>query len=139
MAVTHRTAIGDVASGAFAALSSSGLTGLCGLYKFRVPQGTACPYVVLNNFTEVRQDCMQAPGKDLTFQAHIVSQSAGSEPFTILSKAISLLHYSTSIAVGSHAVMAVQYENCDAFDEDVDGILTRHAVGLFRAQVWQST
>lgn len=138
--VTHRSAISSLASGVYAVLSSTGFTTLSGLYKFRVPQGTTCPYTVINNFIEGRQDCMGAPGKDLTFQVHVVSQSPGSEPFTILSKAVELLHYSTAMTtIGSHDVMAVQYETGDSFDEDVDGILTRHAVGIFRAQVWQST
>lgn len=139
MGVAHLSAISSIASGAYAALNTTAFTALSGLYKFRVPQGTTCPYAVINNFTEDRQDCMGAPGKNATFQVHIVSQSPGSEPFTILSKAVELLHYSTAMTVSSHEVMAVQYETGDSFDEDVDGILTRHAIGIFRAQVWQST
>lgn len=135
--MVQQSAIPAVMTGAFNALNTTAFTALSRIYKYRVPQGAAYPYAVLQVPIETRMDCMGAPGKSVLFEIKIASQDADAEPFTILSKAVELLHYSTGITVSGHTVMAYQYEDSDAFDEDIDGVLTRYAVGFVRARVWQ--
>ena len=136
--MAHQSAIDAVMSGAYVALNTTAFTGLAPLYKYRVPPGTATPYAVLQNPTEMRQDVFGGPGKNLTFQVHIISEALGAAPYTTLSKAIELLHQSTSFTASGHDTMIVQYETSESYDETVDNVLTRHVVGIFRAQVWQS-
>ena len=140
MAQVAQSAVSAVATGAYTALNTSGFTALSALFKYRVPQNTtATTYSVIQNFTEQPMDCFgPAFGKDVTFQVHVVTTAPASEPYAALSKAVELLNYA-AVTVGSHEVLAVQYENVDSFDEDVDGILTRHVVGMFRARVRQAT
>lgn len=135
----QRSAMDAVMSGAFQALNSTGFTGLSSLHLYRVPQGTTCPYALLQSPFEIRQDCFQAPGKQVTFQVHVVSVSPAAEPHAILNKAVELLHYSTSMAATAHTPMVVQYETGESYEETVDGVLYRHVVGMFRAQIWQTS
>lgn len=139
MTQTHRSAIPQVLAGVYAALNTTGMTALAKVYN-HVPTTAALPYVTLGNPTEVRMDAMGAAGKDITFQVHVVSDYPGDyEALTIHSKAVELLHYQ-SITVSSHLLMICQYETGDTYTEqDEGGPLIRHVVGIYRAQVWQST
>lgn len=120
----------------------NGTTGFTGLSPILndVPQGTARPYTVMENFTEAPYNTMHEFGKTCTFQLHIISEAQGDqEAFNILSAAIGALDY-TKPAVTNHRVMQLKYEGEHHWSEEaIAGVKVRHVVGFFRADLFQST
>ena len=147
MSLTHRTAVSDVAAGAYAALSTSTLTSLAPVFRVYVPEGQTCPYAVIQGVTEAPGwQTMGQPAKDCTFQLHAVSQSRGeAEADSIVSAGVGILmrgffgSTGTPMTVANHKVLLVEYEGSDGFEEDESGVLTFHRVGRFRVQLDQST
>ena len=145
MSLTHRTAIADLAAGAYAALNSTTLTSLAPVFRVYVPEGQTCPYAVLQNFTEnPGWESMGQPAKDCTFQLHVVSQSRGEvEASDILNAGIGLLmrgffgSTEAPMTVANHKVLNVEYEGSDGFEDDESGVLAFHRVGRFRVQLDQ--
>jgi hypothetical protein len=147
MGVTHRTAATDLAAGAWSMLSTATFTALAPIFRVYVPEGTTCPYAVIQNVTETPGwQTMGTPAKDCTFQLHVVSQSRGEvEANNILDAGVGILmrgflgSTGTALTVANHAVMNVEYEGSDPFEEDDEGVLTFHRIGRFRVQLDQST
>ena len=136
---THRSGIKVLGDAVYALLNVAGFTALStgGVYN-DVPQGTALPYTMFGNFIETRWDSMGQPGKQITFDVHVVSQFEGDKEATeIASKAIELLHYQRP-TVSGHTCVVIQYEQTVMFEELVNGILTRHHVAMFRALLDQT-
>jgi hypothetical protein len=145
MALTHRTAMTDLAAGAYAALNTSTFTALAPIFRVYVPEAQTCPYAVLQNITEnPGWVSMGTPAKDCTFQLHVVSQSRGEvEANAILSAGVGLLmrgffgSTETPMTVANHKVLNVEYEGSEPFEEDDLGVLTFHRIGRFRVQLDQ--
>lgn len=137
----QESAIDKVATGVYTALNTTGFTGLTALFKYRTPSGSTATYPrsLITGFVETRHDCMQQPGKEVAFQIHTMSKGTAAEPYTINSKAVELLHYTTSFNTSGHETMVVEYETNDTYDEDVGGVTVRHLVSFFRAKVWQTS
>jgi hypothetical protein len=147
MALTHRSAVSDLAAGAYTVLSTATFTALSPIFRVYVPQGQTCPYTVLQAFTEnPGWETMGQPAKDCTFHLHVVSQSRGEmEAVGILSAGVGLLlsgffgSTGARMTVPNHRLLNMEFEGSDGFEEDESGILTFHRVGRFRAQLDQST
>jgi hypothetical protein len=147
MALTHRTAATDLAAGVWSALSTSTFTALAPVYRVYVPPGTTCPYAVVQGVNESQGwHTMGTPAKDMTFQLHVVSQSRGEvEANAILDAGVGILmrgylgSTASGFTVANHKVMNVEYEGSEPFEEDDEGVLTFHRLGLFRVQLDQST
>jgi hypothetical protein len=147
MALTHRTAMTDLAAGAYAALSTATFTTAAPIFRVYVPEGQTTPYAVLQAFTEGHGwDTMGQPAKDCTFQLHVVSQSRGEvEASAILNTGIGILmrgfqgSTEAALTVANHRLCLMDYEGSDGFEEDDLGVLQFHRVGRFRAQLDQST
>jgi hypothetical protein len=146
MALTHRTAMTDLAAGVYAALNSTTLTALAPIFRVYVPEGQPAPYAVIQNLTEnPGWESMGTPAKDCTFQLHVLSQSRGeTEANAILSAGVGLLmrgffgSTETPLTVANHRVLNVEYEGSEPFEEDDLGVLTFHRVGRFRVQLEQA-
>ena len=147
MALTHRTAMTDLAAGVYAALSTATFTTAAPIFRVYVPEGQAPPYAVLQNFAEMPGwESMGTPAKDCTFQLHVVSRSRGeAEANGILNTGVGILcrgffgSTEAPLTVDNHRVLTVAYEGSDGFEEDDLGVLQFHRVGRFRVQLDQST
>ncbi|HYM22021.1 MAG TPA: DUF3168 domain-containing protein [Vicinamibacterales bacterium] len=135
-----QSALVPLATAIYGALNgTTGFTGLSPIYN-DVPQGTPRPYTVLEGFTEAPWNTMHEYGKTCMFQLHIVSEAEGDqEAFNILSAAIGVLDYSKP-AVANHKTVQVKYESLHHWSEEaIAGVKVRHVVGMFRADLAQST
>jgi hypothetical protein len=147
MALTHRTAMTDLAAGAYSALSTSTFTTSAPVFRVYVPESQTAPYAVLQNFTEAAGwQSMGQPAKDCTFQLHVVSQSRGEvEANGILNTGVGILlrgffgSTEAALTVANHTLLLMEFEGSDGFEEDDLGVLQYHRVGRFRAQLDQST
>lgn len=135
-----QSALEPIATAVFAALNNStGFTGLSPILNY-VPQGTAFPYTVLQNFTEAPWNTMAEYGKHCTFQLHTVSQGFGDqEGFRIQSAARSVLDYQ-KLSLANHRMVQCKFETGDHWTEDpINGVVTRHHVNIYKVDVTQST
>jgi uncharacterized protein DUF3168 len=134
------SALEPIATAIYGALNgAAGFTALSSILN-DVPQGTAAPYTVLENFTEAPWNTMREYGKTVTFQLHTVSQARGDqEGFRIQSAARTVLDYQ-KFATTSHQMVQCKFESGDHWKEEaIGGVITRHHVSIYRVDVWQST
>ena len=138
--MAHKSALKRALAGVYTALNVAGFTALStgGVGNF-VPQRTAFPYTRIGDGVEIRDDAMQLAGKDVTVAVHVFSQDqSDDEAIDILDKAVELLNYA-SITVADHVLVACQYETgFSAGTETINGVETRHYVGMFRVTVRES-
>ena len=137
---TAQSALVPIATAIYGALTgSTGFTGLAPLFN-DVPEGQGRPYVVIENFTEAPWNTMHEYGKSCTFQLHVVSEAKGDqEAFNILNAGIGVLDYK-KFNVTNHQMVQCKYEGMHHWSEEaIAGVKVRHAVGLFRVDVTQST
>jgi hypothetical protein len=149
MGIVHRSATRDLLTAVYGRLNSTEMTTLATSGVFNhVPQGTVPPYVVIGNPTEVDGWTTPGePGKSCTVQVRAVSYAYGdSQPLQILDKAIALLmrgfggSTEVRLTVSNHHVGDASYESGETYTEEVaPGVVARHAVGLFRFELVQST
>ena len=148
MGITHRSAAKDLGAGLYAHLNSTAFAYASRVFRSYVPQGTTCPYVVVQAVTE--NDgwaCFGAPAKDCTFQVRVVSQSRGeAEAAEIVSATVGRVMTGWDgdtggrMTVANHTVGLLAYEGSDPYDElDDAGVQTFHRVGRFRIHLCQST
>ena len=135
--MTQQSAAAVVLTGVATALNVAGMTALAGVVN-DAKQARTYPYVLITFGGESREDCMQKPGKSVVVVLHVYSQYEGDlEAATILSKAVELLHYQ-AITVSGHVLVATQYDQGDAMEPElINGIKTRHFIGIFRVDVRQ--
>jgi len=134
-----QSALEPILTATYGALNTSAVTALAPVYN-HVPQGTARPYLVIENPTEVPWNTMGEFGKDVTVQLHAVSEAFGDqEALRILNAAILVLDYSKP-AISSHQCVSFKYEHGSSYKEElVGGVIVRHHIALMRVFVAQST
>lgn len=147
MGVSHRSAVKDLGSALYTALSTTTFTALSPVYLTYAPPNAAMPYTVIQSITETPGwECMGSPAKDCSFQLHVASRGRGeAEAADILTAGAGIVmrgwmgSTGTRLTVANHTVGLMEFEGSDGYDEDVSGFLTFHRVGRFRVQLCQST
>lgn len=141
--MAHQSAVNPTIAAIYAALNVPALLALAtgGVYD-GVPQRVTLPYVRIGTPTELRLDCMQTPGKDLSVQVHVFGSGryeGTKQAGDIVSKAIALLHYQP-LLVENHNLIGCQFEQTvDAGAEEEAGLgLVWHLVLTFRVQLEQA-
>lgn len=133
-----RSSLEPILTAVYGALSTApSVTALAPVYN-NVPQGTARPYLVIENPTEVPWNTMGEFGKDVTLQLHAVVETAGDlAALRLLNAAIAVLDYAKPL-LADHQCVSLKYEHGATFTEElVGGILLRHHVAVLRVLVTQ--
>jgi hypothetical protein len=115
--------------------NSTGVTGLAtgGIYN-DVPQGTTFPYVEVTSPTTRKVDTFGRFGAETIVNVKAVSQARGDQDaMRILDQCIRTLNFATLSLQSPQASLGITWENSDRYLEVVNGIPTRHHVGIFRA------
>lgn len=136
--MAHLSAVQAVLAAVYTALNVAGMTALCAVHN-GVPQTQTFPYLRLGDASEIREDCMGAPGKSVLVRLHVFSQSRSDlESAQIVSKAVELLHYQ-ALTVSGHTLIACQYQQTfNGGTENVGSVETRHTVAEFAVTVRQA-
>lgn len=141
--MAHQSAVNATIAAIYAALNVPAFLALAtgGVYD-GVPQRVTLPYARIVVTTELRLDCMQKPGKDLSVQVHVFGSGlyeGTKQVGDIVSKAIELLHYQP-LVVANHNLIGCQYEQTvDVGVEEESGLgLVWHMVPTFRVQLEQA-
>ena len=138
--MAQQSALVPVMTAVYTALNVAGMTALAtGGVHNGLQSSVAYPFVRIGSATEVREDCMGQPGKDVTVRVHVFDNaSTDLAILQIVSKAIELLHYQT-FAVSGHTLVCSQYQQTyDAGTENINGREVRHHIAEFTVTVRQS-
>ena len=104
-----------------------------------VPEGTAYPYVIVRSPAESREDTLGRFGASLVIEVQVVSQASGDlEGARLLDQCIRALNFAALSLTSPAASLGVTWENSERYAETINGLVTRHHVGLFRAWAEQT-
>ncbi len=105
-----------------------------GVYN-NVPAGTPFPYVEVTAPADRRLDTMGRFGAETVVNVKAVSQAFGDrEASRILAACTQALNFASLSLTSPQASLGITWDNSDRYAEVINGVTTRHHVGIFR--VW---
>lgn len=108
-----------------------------GIYDGRAPQGTAFPYTVLGDVTEVDEGPLNEEGWSLTVTIHDWSDYEGKKECQEIREARDDLLHRKRLTVTGFGPVYLFREFAQVFVEDLDpDQVVRHGVSRYRATAW---